>query len=267
MSGITLEQPASLILNSKYKPTGASVGDVTYALQRPITGANRARIHQLSLVYLAHLVREEQASLTFTINDGTVYSYDVSLSSLTDKYYEDVTDLVADINSVLAALFVDGSGQYATALLPTLSYSTATRRIIVSCSQPLSIIATNTTFWFKLGWANGTYAEATSLTAPSWPSVIPLQEIYIELSGFLNDSALIQTSDSSYHGNTSIAEVVTLSNTRLGDLYSHQFATLPAYPLICNNQITNIRVRLLDSTGAVITSLESDYRMTLSFSY
>jgi hypothetical protein len=267
MSGVSLQQPISVILNSKYRKSYESIGDITFQLQRPISGAQRARLHQFATVYLAHLVRSEQAKLDFTIDDGTVYTYSVSLASLTDKYYDDIDDVVADINAIMAALFVDGSGQYATALKPTFAFSNSIRRITVACASPLSVVSANDNFWFKLGWANGTYAGGVSLTGPSWPSVVPLQEIYVEVDGMMNDTALLQTDSDAYHENTRIAEIVTLSNTRLGDLYSHQFPTVPTYPLICQPNIANIRVRLMDSTGQVITSLESDYRLTLSFSY
>lgn len=267
MSGVSQQQPITIILNSKYKRSTETVGDVTYQLQVPIHGAQRARIHQMSLVYLAHLVRTEQAQLDFTINAGSAFNYSISLASMTDKYYDDIADVVADINAIMAATFVDGSGPYNSALLPTFAYVPSTRSITVTCSSPFLVRSANNNFWYKLGWSNGTYAPATLVTSPSWPSVIPLQELYIEIDGMLNDSALIVTDSTSYHNNPAIAEVVTMSNTRLGDLYSHQFPTVPTYPLICQPSISNIRVRLMDSTGQVITSLDSDYRMSLSFSY
>lgn len=262
MSGITPSQPQNIILNSKHKRSGENNGDVLYELQTPIQGAQRARLHDYSTVYLINLIRPEQASLTFDISG---FSYNVSLTSLTSNYYTDIADVVTDIQGVIDGLFVDSSGQYHTAIKPTLAYAAPTRSVSFSGSSAITINASNSTFWFKLGWPNGTYGPALSLTAPSYPNVIPVTEVYIELQGFLNTGALIRTSDSSYHGNPNIADIVTF-DCGLGDVFSTHFATIPEYPLQVNNTVGQIRVRLLDSTGAVITNMP-DYRIVISFDY
>lgn len=275
MSGTSVFQPKSVILNSKYRQSYEGNSDVTYQLIQPIHAVQRARISEFTTVYLANLVREDQASLKFNLytDVGALdYSYDISLDSLTENYYETITEVVTDIQAIMDALFVDtGGNKFSVLYKPTITYNTTKRNITVSWlglnTYTTEIISDNSTFWYKLGFPNGVTEKARIHEAPSYPSVLPLNELYIEIGGMTSENTLLRTENSSYHNNTKIAQVVTFADTRLGDLYSFVGRTVPEYPLIPNESVQNIRVRLLDSTGNVVPNLKADYRLTLDFMY
>jgi len=264
-------QPQQVILNSKFRNASEQINNVTYNIQMPIQSAVGARITSFSTIYLAKLIQPNQALLNFSVRtDSLEFDYSISLSSLTENYYHTQKDLFEDINNILISLFVDASGQYNIDLLPVLTFDTKTYKssFTANTTQATSvkIDSNNNNFWFKLGWINGIYDFTASLKSPSPPSVIPINELYIQIDGILNESAVINTLNNNPANDPRIAEIITFNNVSLGDVFSYRGNHVPEYPLHPSSSISNINIKLLNSIGQPI-NLDSDYRMVIDFIY
>jgi hypothetical protein len=269
MSGITQHQPSMLVLNSKYKGT-QPIYDITYTLQQPIHNAEKCRLDHMSLVYMLNLVHQNQAQLDFSIETGpdTTHTYSVSLSSLVNNYYNSISEVVTDINDVFANVFKDSEGVYATELKPTMYFHSKTNKNLITMSNPvykMRIISNNQNFWYKLGFPNNSYVPSSSMSSPSFPSVIPLNEMYIVIDQVYNANSLLDTTRP-YHNQPAITEIVTFNDCQNGDLFVYRPPAEPTFPLLTEQYIRNVRVRLMDSIGNPVL-LNSDYKIILRFAY
>ena len=265
-------QPQQVILNSKFRSPSESINNVSYNLVTPIQSSVGGRISSFSTIYLAKLIQPNQALLNFSVRtDSLEFDYSISLSSLTENYYHTQKDLFEDINNILISLFTENSGQYNIDLLPVLTFDTKTYKssFTANTTQATSvkIDSNNNNFWFKLGWTNGIYDFAASLKSPSPPSVIPINEMYIQIDGILNESATIKTIYNNNPANDPrIAEIITFNNVSLGDIFVYRGNNIPEYPLHPSNTIGALNIKLLNSIGQPI-NLDSDYRMVIDFIY
>lgn len=277
MSGVSLNRPQRLILNSKYRNSNEQVSNVTYNLITPIEGATGARIHNISLIYLIPLINDTQAELNWSLDvSGNSWNYTTDLDGLTNNYYDNLSKLLEDLNSLVQAPFTDASGsgtQFSEDYKPELLFDSETKQIIfqmvttISEAHVLTIDSNNNNFWFKLGFPNGTYTTTNNvLYSPSYPSIIPLNELYLEIDGLKSVTTLLQTSNTAYHNNPNITDVITFSNTAQGDLFQYFSPTIPEYGLETQNFFQTLRVRLLNSIGQEI-NLKSDYKLTIEFKY
>lgn len=260
-------RPNKIILNSKFRSSG-TITNCNFNFIQPIEGVKGARINNFSAIYLVPLINPNQALLKFSILDGgTIYGYYLDLSSLTDKYYEDIDNLMEDINGLLTNLF-SGSSAFDPSLKPTLSADYSTYSVIFTAqgSTQVKIEADNSTFWYKLGWENGTTGFAGVLTSPSYASILPLNEVYIVIENFENRNQLLLTNNTSYNNLDNITEIFNFAGINQGDLFKLTTDPEPKFPIKPPPFFQTLQIRLLDSRGGEI-NLRSDWKIVIDLLY
>lgn len=271
MSGTN--QPQQVILNSKYKQSYETIDNITYSFETPIHNAVSARLTSFSTIYLVRLISPEQASLNFSVRTDTLeHDYNIDLTNLTNNYYNSLTELLDDLNNKLTAEFTsaDPSNNFYTELKPTLSFNSKTLKILFNANQStipttVKINSNDSNIWFKLGFINGIYDFQSQLISPSSPSIIPLNELYIEIDGLINETGRLLNYNTPTN-NPKVVEVVTFTNVSIGDVFFYRSSNIPEYPLKTNSAISNMNIRLLNSLGQPVR-LQSDYRLQLDFLY
>jgi|AntAceMinimDraft_17_1070374.scaffolds.fasta_scaffold06983_5 hypothetical protein len=267
-------QPQKIILNSKFKNNNETIDNITYNFETSINNAIGARVSSFSTVYLAKLIQQGQGSLKFAIRTNTeTFEYDIDITPLSNVYYHTQKDLFDKLNVYFEnAIFTDTdpASQYRTTLLPIFNFDQdklRTYMTIVNQNAQILITSDNSTFWFKLGYPNGEYPLSFSNYSPNPPSVIPLNELYIQIDGLINESAIVRTINNNNPANSSsTCEIITFNNVSLGDIFLYRGNTIPEYPLNVAPYINSLNIRLLNSIGQPAT-LESDYRLVIDLIY
>lgn len=265
-------QPQQVILNSKYKSSNEPIHNVTYNFATPIQNAIGARITSFSTIYLAKLIQYEQAFLTFSVRTDTVsYDYNIDLAGISENYYSSQKDLFDDINAVLTAVFTSATpgDKFYTGMKPTLVFDKRKLRTVFTANSSyltsVLINSTNENIWFKLGYPNGTYNWAASIQSPNPPSVIPLNELYIQIDGMINETGILNNVNNPTN-NPTTCEIITMNNVSLGDVFLYRPSNIPEYPLKPNTYISALNIKLLNSLGQP-ARLDADYRIQIDFIY
>lgn len=169
-------------------------------------------------------------------------------------------------------MFVDTTAdtKFWTDLKPTLSFDDKKFRTIFTANQtstPTSIYitSTNTNLWFKLGFPNGEYTWQAQHTSVNPPSIIPLNEIYIQIDGLMNETGKLLNIDNPTN-NPKTVEVITFNNVSLGDIFIWRPSNIPEYPLKTAPYINRMNIKLLNSLGQP-ARLDADYRLQIDFIY
>jgi len=267
-------QPQQVILNSKFKDPSDEIHDVTYNFTTPIHNAIGARITAFSTIYLAKLIQPGQARLKFAIRTNTeTFEYDIDITPLSNVYYHTQKDLFDKLNVYFANVIftsTDTTSQYRTTLTPVFSFDPErlqTNMMIINQNAQILITSDNSTFWFKLGYPNGEYPLSFSNNSPNPPSVIPLNELYIQIDGLLNETATVNTPyNNNPANNPTTAEIITFNQISLGDIFLYRGNTIPEYPLKPGAYINSLNIRLLNSIGQPAL-LESNYRLVIDLIY
>jgi hypothetical protein len=239
----------------------------------PINNAVGARLTSFSTIYLTKLISPSQAYLTFSIRtDVLEHEYNIDLTGLADNYYTSLNSLIDDLNQVFTSLFIstDTTDKFYTALKPTISFNEKTFKLLVQSNQTtvattIKINSNTSNLWFKLGFPNGIYDFEAQQLSPRPPTIIPLNEIYVEIDGLMNETGRIRNVNNPTN-NPTLVEVITMNNVSLGDVYTYRSSNIPEYPLHPNPYINSFNIRLLDSLGNP-ARLDADYRIQIDFIY
>lgn len=270
-------QPQQIILNSKFRASNEEVNSVQYNLTTPIHDAVGCRITSFSTVYLIKLIQPSQALLQFDIStNADLFTYNISLSSIQNNYYQTLNELLVDLNAILDTSFNDPNttSQFYTGIKPTIVFDSKKLKIQFVANQSqvttfVSINSNNNNLWFKLGFPNAIYSLTQTQLSPQSPSIIPLNEIYVLIDGLINETATIKLNnnvDSGAVNNQKIAEIITFNNVSLGDIFYWRGNNVPEYPLRTSPCITSFNIKLINSLGEPV-QLDSNYRIQLDFIY
>ena len=260
-------QPFQLILNSKF--ARYNNGNYIFDLLTPIMEPSKARISEFTTIYLINLIQESQANLKFDIKNSTdTYNYNISLDSLTQIYYNSITDLLTDLNNILNEYFDGSTPEKAQLLKPELIVDIRKNKINFNAAlnSQVQILSDFNNFWYKLGFNDGVYIFSGSIVSPSYPSIIPLAEVYIKLDGMVNESALIKSDKYITTNDSATVSIITFHNVKIGDLFYYRSGILPAYPLKFSSLKNSFSITLLNSIGNPV-KINSDFRITIDFLY
>lgn len=262
-------RPFQLILNSKFA-TKNSDGSYIFYLESPILNGYRARISDFSCIYMINLISPKQAFLNFQIlvNPDTEYQYNLDLSTLTENYYSSLTDLLTDLNSLLTSYFDDSSPEKSPSIKPVLGFDTKKNKILFTAggTSQVSIQSNNLNFWYKLGFPNGEYDYSSQISGTSYPSIIPLAEMYIKMNNIINDNCIIKSDNYAPTNSSNVVSIVTFHQVKLGDLFYYRMPTIPGFPLKLNDGSNTFHITLLNSIGQTV-NINSDFRLTIDFMY
>ncbi|MCB9097725.1 MAG: hypothetical protein H6630_08960 [Arcobacter sp.] len=262
-------RPFQLVLNSKFA-TKNSDQSYTFDLQNTILEGHRARISEFSCIYMVNLIQQHQAALNFSVfvSSEIEHQYLIDLSSLTDNYYNNITDLITDLNTILTNFFDDSIPSKSSSYKPVISFDTKKNKIVFTAgtTTQVSIQSSNSNFWYKLGFPNGNYDYNAVINSVSYPSIIPIAEMYIKMNNVINENAIIKSDLYAPTNSSNVVGIITFHQVKLGDLFYYRMPTIPAWPIKLNNNSGSFHLTLLNSIGQPV-NINSDFRITIDFMY